>query len=104
MEETIKSRPFHPSACCEKCVFGRGEHAEWCELPVRYGLTQKEIEDGVAKLIREHRETEMVKKHLKDSLDAAIETMEYAVNPPWPGYRTQEDIETWHTTQRGTNN
>lgn len=27
----ITSRPYHPSQCCEKCVFGRGEHAEWCE-------------------------------------------------------------------------
>lgn len=27
----ISSRPYHPTACCEACVFGHGEHAEWCE-------------------------------------------------------------------------
>jgi hypothetical protein len=26
----IVSRPYKPGACCESCVFGRGEHAEWC--------------------------------------------------------------------------
>jgi hypothetical protein len=28
----ITSRPYRPSGdwCCEACVFGRGEHAEWC--------------------------------------------------------------------------
>jgi hypothetical protein len=26
----IVSRPYQPDACCEACVFGRGEHAEWC--------------------------------------------------------------------------
>lgn len=27
-----RSNPYRPSpdACCEACVFGRGEHAEWC--------------------------------------------------------------------------
>lgn len=29
----ITSRPFKPSPdkCCERCVFGRGEHADWCK-------------------------------------------------------------------------
>lgn len=28
----IVSRPFHPGdKCCEACVFGSGEHAEWCK-------------------------------------------------------------------------
>ena len=26
----LVSRPYRPAACCEACVFGRGEHAEWC--------------------------------------------------------------------------
>ena len=28
-----RSNPYHPNAemCCEACVFGRGEHARWCE-------------------------------------------------------------------------
>ena len=27
----LMSRPYKPGAkCCERCVFGRGEHAEWC--------------------------------------------------------------------------
>lgn len=27
-----RSNPYRPSAaqCCEACVFGRGEHADWC--------------------------------------------------------------------------
>jgi hypothetical protein len=28
----ITSRPFHPDQCCERCVFGRGEHAGWCDV------------------------------------------------------------------------
>lgn len=24
------SRPYHPNMCCERCVFGTGEHADWC--------------------------------------------------------------------------
>jgi hypothetical protein len=29
---SITSMPFRPNPemCCEACVFGRGEHAEWC--------------------------------------------------------------------------
>lgn len=30
----IVSRPYHPTACCEACVFGRGGHAEWCEKAI----------------------------------------------------------------------
>jgi|HubBroStandDraft_6_1064221.scaffolds.fasta_scaffold540979_2 hypothetical protein len=30
MMPEIVSRPYSTAACCEKCVFGRGEHAEWC--------------------------------------------------------------------------
>lgn len=26
----IVSRPFHPKMACPACVWGRGEHAEWC--------------------------------------------------------------------------
>ena len=30
--EKLTSRPYKPSPmkACETCVFGRGEHAEWC--------------------------------------------------------------------------
>jgi hypothetical protein len=30
----ITSRPYQPDpeTCCEACVFGRGEHAEWCRF------------------------------------------------------------------------
>jgi hypothetical protein len=38
MSETITSRPFAPKMACERCVFGRGEHAEFCEVVLR-GLT-----------------------------------------------------------------
>ena len=29
----FKSRRYQPdpAQCCERCVFGRGEHAEWCK-------------------------------------------------------------------------
>jgi hypothetical protein len=28
----VVSRPFRPASdtCCERCVFGSGEHATWC--------------------------------------------------------------------------
>lgn len=32
MSETIKSRPYSPKACCEKCVFGSGDHAPYCAI------------------------------------------------------------------------
>lgn len=30
----IVSRPYQPDPkqCCEACVWGRGPHAEWCQL------------------------------------------------------------------------
>ena len=29
----IISRPYqHAAACCEACVFGKGEHAEFCAI------------------------------------------------------------------------
>lgn len=36
----LQSRPYQPdeSQCCEACVFGRGEHAEWCFLPLAGGI------------------------------------------------------------------
>ena len=32
MDAELASKPFRPSPalCCEGCVFGRGEHAEFC--------------------------------------------------------------------------
>jgi hypothetical protein len=51
MSETITSRPFAPKMACERCVFGRGEHAEWCDrnpfnrmplVPVKGGLFASE--------------------------------------------------------------
>jgi hypothetical protein len=34
----ITSRVYQPNAamCCEACVFGRGEHAEWCTAPCNH--------------------------------------------------------------------
>ena len=33
MSADIVSRPYNPDTenCCERCVFGRGAHADWCE-------------------------------------------------------------------------
>ena len=30
----LTSRPYHPDPkeCCERCVFGCGQHAEWCPV------------------------------------------------------------------------
>ncbi len=50
MSEPIKSRPMFHSTACERCVFGRGEHAEWCEQNVRpwvVDLMQKRLEDAL---------------------------------------------------------
>lgn len=33
-EPAIRSRPYSTAACCERCVFGRGEHAEFCRYAV----------------------------------------------------------------------
>jgi len=32
MDNEIKSRVYRPNPykCCERCVFGSGEHADWC--------------------------------------------------------------------------
>ncbi len=27
----ITSRPYRPASACERCCFGRGAHAKWCE-------------------------------------------------------------------------
>lgn len=27
----IHSQPYRPTMACERCVFGSGEHAGWCE-------------------------------------------------------------------------
>lgn len=31
MADIIQSRPYKPEQCCERCAFGRGKHAEWCQ-------------------------------------------------------------------------
>ena len=35
MTEPIRSRPYSTNAACEKCVFGRGAHAEWCQVAAK---------------------------------------------------------------------
>jgi hypothetical protein len=67
----IVSRPFHPDPeyCCEACVFGRGEHSDWCW---RKSLAAQEHE-RVARAI----------EHVKQ-LDAAfnrIETERISIGP-----------------------
>lgn len=34
MSETLQSRPYKPETekCCERCVFGTGAHASWCDV------------------------------------------------------------------------
>jgi len=40
------SNPYHPdpAKCCEACIFGTGEHADWCT----YVLTREMLEEGLA--------------------------------------------------------
>jgi len=33
----IVSRPYSTDAACERCAFGHGDHADFCELRVRSG-------------------------------------------------------------------
>ena len=35
MADGNHSNPYrpHPAHCCERCAFGRGEHAPWCMAP-----------------------------------------------------------------------
>jgi hypothetical protein len=35
-EQPIRSLPYHPKNACEKCVFDRGEHAEWCPESAKF--------------------------------------------------------------------
>ena len=38
--DNITSRAYRPNkdVCCEACVFGRGEHSDWCEEGTRCSL------------------------------------------------------------------
>ncbi len=36
MSDPIKSRPMFHSTACEKCVFGRGSHADFCPWRVQF--------------------------------------------------------------------
>ncbi len=59
MTADLVSRPYKPDPgkCCERCVFGRGEHAEWCEKG-KLQVVKRFIEKGrvaqadIDKLIR----------------------------------------------------
>lgn len=37
MSADFSSRVYKPDPqkCCERCVFGTGEHAEWCDRPLK---------------------------------------------------------------------
>lgn len=39
-----RSNPYHPNPaqCCERCVFGSGEHAAWC-----IAVSEEALEDGL---------------------------------------------------------
>lgn len=37
-DEPIRSRPYSTAAACERCVFRRGFHADWCDCGVYDGL------------------------------------------------------------------
>jgi hypothetical protein len=38
----IVSRVYQPNPayCCERCVFGRGQHAEWCQAGIDFQVMQ----------------------------------------------------------------
>lgn len=48
----ITSRPYQPKMACERCCFGRGEHAEWCEWGQRTGDVESSPEAHVEWLDR----------------------------------------------------
>ena len=37
----IHSAPYRPAMACERCCFGSGEHAEWCEYLPTYESLKK---------------------------------------------------------------
>jgi hypothetical protein len=41
----LVSRPYNPDPdhCCERCVFGTGQHAEWCEVRIREFLRRGRV-------------------------------------------------------------
>lgn len=49
-EPPIRSRPYSTAACCEKCVFDRGEHADFCEL---HSYLNPELERKLHRVILE---------------------------------------------------
>jgi hypothetical protein len=51
----ITSRPYRPSGdwCCEACVFGRGEHAEWCSRRRVQKFIEDQLETGVCAFANE---------------------------------------------------
>ena len=37
---SITSRPYRPAMACPACVWHRGSHADWCDVPIRFmGMT-----------------------------------------------------------------
>ena len=45
----IHSAPYRPAMACERCCFGSGEHADWCENGI---LLRQAIEAGMITLRR----------------------------------------------------
>jgi hypothetical protein len=55
----IVSRPYQtadPKQCCERCVFGTGKHADFCEDPTAQyqRVLQEQIRTESAQLYREY--------------------------------------------------
>ena len=50
--EPIVSRPYRPGEkCCEKCAFGSGEHALWCQERSAEIVPAK-IQDGAVTFVK----------------------------------------------------
>ena len=49
MSESIQSRPnhFNPAYACEQCVYGTGEHAEWCPEKTYWEKIHNQLQDAI---------------------------------------------------------
>lgn len=51
-DDPIRSRPYSTAMACERCCFGRGEHAEYCAQGVIQRYADSRIEAALHELSR----------------------------------------------------
>jgi hypothetical protein len=61
----LMSRPYQPGEkCCERCVFGRGEHAEWC--PQRKGRFEQWVREAIHKYSSRAALADILERHISE--------------------------------------